>query len=54
MLESLLGEIVELLFVAAGCAILKFLGFKNPGQIAIPLVGLGFIAIGVAVVWLTC
>jgi hypothetical protein len=46
MIGSLLSAIVETLFIAAGHAILKFLGLEQAAELVGALVGLACILIG--------
>ena len=46
MLGSLLSAIVETLFIAAGHAILKFLGWEQAAELVGSLVGVACIVIG--------
>lgn len=52
MLQSLFTAIVESLVVAAGNAILRFLGWEKAAELVRALFGLACIAIGVAIVLL--
>ena len=52
MLDALLGFIFEMVLNAVGTAIAKLFRVDNAAEVAIAVIGLGSIAIGVAVtVW---
>jgi len=48
MLQSLLSLVVETLLSVVGGAVVKILGLENAVELATAVVGLGFIAIGLA------
>ncbi|MBR0691365.1 hypothetical protein JQ594_36005 [Bradyrhizobium manausense] len=52
MLDALLGFIFDLVLSAVGTVIVKMFGVDNAAEVATAIIGLGFIAIGLAVtVW---
>lgn len=46
MIQSLISAILEMLLSAAVSAVVKFFGLENAVEIAMVVIGLGFIAIG--------
>ncbi len=50
MLEALLGWIFEVVLGVVGIVIAKLFGAENPADAAAAVIGLGFLAIGAAVV----
>jgi hypothetical protein len=52
MVQSLLTAIIELIVVAAGRSVLKFLGLEQAAELAVSLFGLACIGLGFAMWWM--